>query len=265
MRVVAVGDIACPPGVAPSPGSCRQQDTADLARSLQPEAVLALGDLQYETGSHSAFQNSYDESWGSLKPLTYPVPGNHEYRTAGAEGYYQYFGGQRGAAPGYYSAQLGAWRAYFLNTNCDRVDCAAQREWLRAELANQPARCSLFAMHHPRFSSGEHGSQRFTRSFLRIGYQNGLDLALGGHDHHYERFRRLDADGRRDAGHGFFQFVSGAGGKSHYDADPPRAGSAFRNDTAFGVLSLRLGADKFRYAFKTVGGRTPDAGVHYCR
>ena len=161
--------------------------------------------------------------------------------------------------------QLGAWRAYLLNSNCAQVDCAVERAWLRTQLETQPAQCTLFAMHHPRFSSGEHGSQAFTRSFMSIGYRHGLDLALGGHDHHYERFLRMRPDGQRDTSRGFFQFVTGTGGKSHYNADPPRAGSAYRNDTAFGVLSLGLDVDKFRYAFHTIGGRTLDSGVRYCR
>lgn len=264
--VVAVGDIACAPGEVPASVTCRQQETADLAKSLQPDAVLALGDLQYETGSLSAFQASYDASWGAMKSFTFPVPGNHEYRTKGARGYYGYFDGQPGgAAPGYYTVQLGAWRAYLLNTNCAQVDCAAERAWLRTDLATQPVECTLFAMHHPRFSSGEHGSQVFTRPFMRIGFRNGLDLALGGHDHHYERFGRMDPDGQRDTSHGFFQFVSGAGGKSHYDAVPPIAGSLFRNDTAFGVLHLRLSPGRFRFAFKSIAGSTPDSGVRYCK
>ena len=264
--VVAVGDIACPPGSAPTATTCRQGDTAALAQTLQPDAVLALGDLQYESGSLSAFQGSYDESWGALRSITYPVPGNHEYRTAGASGYYSYFQGRPGSTPpGYYSVELGAWRAYMLNSTCGEVDCAAEREWLRSTMASQPARCTLFALHHPRFSSGEHGSQAFTRSFLRIGYRHRLDLALAGHDHHYERLRRMDPDGGADAARGAFHFVAGAGGKSHYDADPGIRGSHFRDDTRFGVLRLRLSPGKFGFAFKTIDGRTPDSGVRYCK
>lgn len=264
--VVAVGDIACPPKAAPSAVTCRQQDTADLAQNLHPEVVFALGDLQYETGSLTAFQRSYDKSWGSLKPLTYPALGNHEYRTTGADGYYQYFAGQPDvAAPGYYAVQLGAWRVYVLNTNCTEVDCATERQWLRTALAERPAQCTLFTMHHPRFSSGEHGSQRVAQPFLRIGYRHGLDLALAGHDHHYERFARMDPDGQRDAARGFFQFVSGAGGKSHYDVDSTVAGSQFHNDKTFGVLSLKLRPGEFRYAFKTIKGQTPDVGARDCK
>ena len=263
-KVVAVGDIACPPGQAPQATRCRQADTAALAQSLQPDAVLALGDLQYEEGTLAAFQNSYDKSWGALKGITHPLPGNHEYRTPGAAGYYSYFADRQPGPPGYYARRLGAWSAYLLNTNCSEVDCAAQRTWLRNRLSSSGTKCALVSMHHPRYSSGEHGSQGFTRSFMRIAHRHRVDLVLAGHDHHYERFRRMDADGNASR-RGFVSFVSGAGGKSHYEADPAIRGSRYRNDQTFGVLELRLRPDSFDYAFRTVSGGTPDAGTASCR
>ncbi len=264
VTVVAVGDIACPPGASSTSSTCRQQDTADLTRRLRPDAVLALGDLQYEQGTLASFGSSYDRSWGALKSITHPVPGNHEYRTRGASGYFRYFAGRQPGAPGYYRVRLGAWTAYMLNSNCTKINCAAQRTWLRRALSRDRSKCQLFALHHPRFSSGEHGSQVFTKPFMRIGYRHRVDLVLAGHDHHYERFRRMAPDGKRSA-RGFFAFVSGAGGKSHYSARPAIRGSLSRNDTDFGVLQLDLRPDRFHFAFKTVGGQTPDSGVRHCR
>ena len=55
-------------------------------------AVLALGDIQYEDGAGADFDLSYDPAWGRVKAITRPVPGNHEYHTPGAAGYYDYFG-----------------------------------------------------------------------------------------------------------------------------------------------------------------------------
>ena len=50
-----------------------------------------------------------------------------------------------------------------INSNCSQVGgCAAgslQEKWLRADLAASPAVCTLAYWHHPRFSSGQHGSQ----------------------------------------------------------------------------------------------------------
>jgi hypothetical protein len=84
--VVAVGDIACDPADSDwdqgTATECGQVATSDLALSIDPDAVLILGDIQYECGGYDAFLTSYDPSWGRLKDITYPVPGNHEYNSA---------------------------------------------------------------------------------------------------------------------------------------------------------------------------------------
>ena len=38
------------------------------------------------------FEECYGPSWGRFKGRTKPVPGNHEYFTEGARGYFEYFG-----------------------------------------------------------------------------------------------------------------------------------------------------------------------------
>ena len=93
--VAAAGDVACAPGGSPSATGCRQSDTADVVAGMNPAAVLALGDLQYDHGTAAEFA-AYDASWGRFKAITHPVPGNHEYDTSGATGYYGYFGSAAG-------------------------------------------------------------------------------------------------------------------------------------------------------------------------
>lgn len=263
-KVVAVGDIVCAPGSPRSATRCRHAETAALAQQLAPDAVIGLGDLQYESGTLKAFKSEYDPTWGALNDITLPVPGNHEYRTSGASGYFTYFSDRPTGRKGYYARTLGDWQAYLLNTNCSKIDCAAQRRWLDRRLSDRPAKCTLFATHHPRFSSGEHGSQKFLRSFMKIAVKHRVDLVLSGHDHNYERFRRSDADGDSAPTRGFFQFVSGAGGKNHYPADTPIRGSLAIEDDDFGVLELALRPGGFGFAFHTVDGDTPDEGVRTC-
>src|SRR5262245_36892286 len=94
VTVVAVGDIACDPGDPSYNGgagtatNCRMFATSDRALALSPAAVLLLGDNQYEDGTLAKYQASYAPTWGRLKAITHPIPGNHEYVTAGAAGYY---------------------------------------------------------------------------------------------------------------------------------------------------------------------------------
>jgi len=261
--VVAVGDVACAPADTSHP--CRQAATAVLAASYAPSHVLALGDVQYEVGSLTAFQSSYDRSWGELKSITKPVPGNHEYKTSGASGYYSYFSNQQPGAPGYYAFNVGTWRVYALNSNCTEIRCRKQVRWLERDMRNHRGDCSAIMMHHPRFSSGgEHGSSTVSRRFWRVAYQRHADVALAGHDHDYERFARLDPSGDR-ANRGMVSFVSGAGGKSLYPFGPIAPGSLVRNNDAFGVLALTLDKGSFGYEYKTIDGRVVDSGVGECR
>ena len=262
-KVVAVGDIACPPGAPVTRRTCRQAATARAAAALQPERVLALGDLQYQTGRYRAFKRSYDKSWGNLRSITWPMPGNHEYETTGARGYYRYFAAEQPGAPGWYRRELNGWQLFFLNSNCTKVDCVAERAWLAQEMAAHPSACSLIAFHHPRFSSGEHGSNRNMRHFWQIADAHGADLALSGHDHDYERFVPMDSTGAPDP-NGIQQFVSGGGGRSLYPRESFATGSQIYLKR-FGVLELDLGAGDYSWKFRTPRLRVRDSGSATCR
>ena len=81
--VVAVGDIARPPGCSP----CEQTATAALAQTFNPNAVLVLGDNQYNSGLYSEYTTEHALSWGrDFNSIVHPVPGNHEYVTSGSGG-----------------------------------------------------------------------------------------------------------------------------------------------------------------------------------
>jgi 3',5'-cyclic AMP phosphodiesterase CpdA len=263
--VVAVGDIACPPGAPPTRTACKQARTARLASTLDPDAVLALGDLQYESGSLHGFRHSYAKSWGALLDITRPIPGNHEYRTKGARGYFTYFADRQPGKPGYYAFNLGGWRVYALNSNCGDIRCADEYRWLVKDLAAKPRDCSIFMMHHPRFSSGvEHGSDSDMTRFFAIAQHHDVEMVLAGHDHDYERFRRMRAGGKVDRT-GVMSFVSGAGGKSAYGFGKVVHGSAYRLSGHFGVLRLALRTDRFNFSFRDIDGTVKDRGKRSCR
>ena len=268
VTVVAVGDIACDPadagynGGAGTATRCRMMATSDLAISLSPAAVLILGDNQYEDGTLAKYQASYDPSWGRLKAITRPIPGNHEYLTAGAAGYYAYFG-----APEYHSSDLGGWHLIGLNSNCAAVGgCGTnspQGQWLAADLAANPDVCTLAYWHHPRFSSGPHGDDATTADFWTLLQGAGADLILTGHDHGYERFAPQTAFGVADPA-GIRQFVVGTGGKNLTAVNIVRANSQVRNYSAFGVLELKLWPDGYKFRFLGVNGAVLDSGRGLC-
>ena len=265
VTVVAVGDIACPPGSAVTRTTCRQAATARAALALSPARAIALGDEQYQKGSYYAFTHAYAKSWGKLRSITYPVVGNHEYYTPGAAGYFRYFAKRQPGSPGWYRRSLNGWQLYFLNSNCSKVDCVKERAWLESQLASHPSTCALMAFHHPRFSSGgEHGSSTAMKPFWQIGYRHGLDVALSGHDHDQERFDPMTPSGALDPDRGIQQFVSGGGGKSLYAKGTPVAGSRYFR-TGFGVLKLSLQPTGYSWEFRGISGKIWDSGTAACR
>lgn len=277
VTVAAAGDIACDPGSgsygdgdgAGTSGSCRMLATSDRVLAIGPDAVLTLGDNQYERGTLAAYQESYDQSWGRFADITYPVAGNHEYYTWGAAGYYAYFGSRAGdPSEGWYAFDLGAWHIVALNSNCDAIGgCDAgspQESWLRDDLAASSASCTLAYMHHPRFSSAVHGDTSRVRPLWQALYDHGAELALAGHDHTYERFAAMTPAGDADPSSGIRSFVVGSGGRSHYDIGTPRANSEHQDDQHFGVLKLELEPGGYRWTFVDETGATLDAGSGDC-
>ena len=232
--------------------------------------MLALGDLQYEDGAFSKFGASYDPSWGRVKAITHPAVGNHEYGTSGAAGYFQYFGAAAGdPTTGYYSFDVGAWHLVALNSNCAQVGgCgagSAQEQWLRADLsAHSAGSCTLAFWHHPRFSSGEHGSDATYTAFWQALYDANADVVLVGHDHDYERFAPQTASGALDTAQGIREFVVGTGGKEQRSFATIRANSEARSVTSAGVLELTLDAAGYGWRFIPAVGTFTDAGTAAC-
>jgi Calcineurin-like phosphoesterase len=234
--------------------------------------VFTLGDHAYEAGTPIEFEACYEATWGRHKARTRPTPGNHDYLTPGASGYFDYFGAAAGEPnKGYYSYRLGAWHIVVLNSNCDDAGgCgtdSAQVKWLRTNLASAGTMCTLAYWHHPRFSSGPHGNDPTLQAFWQALHDHGAEVVLSGHDHVYERFAPQDSEGRLDPTRGLRQFVVGTGGGSHHRfSGPPIANSEIRNDDTFGVLKLTLYPASYQWQFIPVAGRTfTDSGSAPCR
>jgi hypothetical protein len=274
--IAAAGDIACDPsdgnfnGGNGTSGSCRQKAVSDLFVGKNFSAVLTLGDTQYEDGSLTKYQQSFDPSWGRAKSVIRPAVGNHEYLTAGASGYYSYFGAAAGdKTKGYYSYDIGAWHIIALNSNCSQVGgCgagSAQEQWLKSDLAAHPSMCTLAYWHHPRFSSGEHGSNTSYDAFWKDLYAAGAEIVLNGHDHDYERFAQQNPSGTADP-NGIQQFVVGTGGKNHYAFTTTLANSLVRNPDTYGILKITLHATSYDWQFVPEAGKTfTDSGTMNCR
>ena len=251
--LVAVGDIA----------SCEvtaDEAVADLV-ARTPGTVALLGDTVYDNGTIDEFRRCFLPSWGRFLPRTRAALGNHDYANGASDA-----AASRSVLglpdDGWYSYRLGDWHVIVLNSNCDSVGgCdrnSRQWQWLREDLARSRAtRCVLAYWHHPRFSSGEHGSDVRYAPFWDLLAAARADVVLSGHDHDYERFGPLK---------GIRSFVVGTGGRSQREFGATRRGSIVRQSGTYGVLRLTLRSAGYSWAFLRAGGETfTDSGTARCR
>jgi hypothetical protein len=115
--LAVVGDISCQPGMEETGESPKevctdpkapytstslwqsQEATANQIENMKPDAVAILGDLQYQVGRYSDFEQSFDLTYGAFKFLHRPAPGNHEFYNEHGQtgvagyGYFSYYNG----------------------------------------------------------------------------------------------------------------------------------------------------------------------------
>jgi len=122
--LAVVGDIACQPGevengqiVEPTGEAAHelcsnpkapytstslwqsQEATENQIEAMKPDLIAIAGDLQYQVGQYSDFEQSFDLTYGAFKFLLRPSPGNHEFYDEHSEtgvagyGYFSYFNG----------------------------------------------------------------------------------------------------------------------------------------------------------------------------
>ena len=255
--LVGAGDIA----QCGSPGS---EQTARLIDTI-PGTVFTAGDNAYPFGAVKDFQECYSPTWGRFRDRTRPTPGNHDYLTAGASGYFQYFGPNAGPSGlGYYSYTVSTWKILALNSEIfDAGPRAAQLSWLQSELAANPGQCTLAIWHRPLYTSGPNGENQDMRDVFRILYTANVDVVLNGHDHLYERFAPQDADGHADALKGIREFVVGTGGYDLYDPGTRRPNSEVVLK-AYGVLKLTLNPGSYEWEFIPSTPGVRDTGTGTC-
>ena len=261
--LIAAGDIAgC--------GHLGDTATAAVVSSAIGGTVATLGDTVYNDGSASQFANCYGPTWGRFKWRTRPAVGNHEYRTPGAAGYFNYFGVRAGPrGKGWYSYNLGQWHVVVLNSNCSQVACgkgSEQERWLRADLAANANKCTLAYWHHPRFSSdNRHGNWPSVAPFWDALYEFGADVVLSGHAHAYERFAPQNPGGKADPAFGIRQFTVGTGGNGLYGFGAAKPNSQARQANTLGALKLTLGSGGYDWKFLPQAGKTfTDSGTAAC-
>ena len=266
--MVAAGDIQ---------GSSAGNATAAILRSNAHDAVITLGDNQYESGSLSAYNQYWGPNWGSSAPNSklYPAPGNHEHGSPLASNYCAYFSGKTpvnicsaSTTRPRYKWTVGSWDFFSLDTGASSSTgdlTTADKTWLDQQLAASTKPCQAVYYHHPRYSVGTHGNSAGLADDWAMMMTRHVDVVLSGHDHNYQRWNRMNATGGVDMANGIREFVVGTGGRSHYATSNRVTGVQALNATTFGVLKMTLQSNGFSWSFLPAGGTFTDSGTEACR
>jgi hypothetical protein len=292
--IAAVGDMACDPS---NPGynngdgtetQCGERRTSDaVLGDSSVDAVLGLGDFQYNCGDPSDYAASYNPTWGRLDAIMDPVAGNHEYLSGKdvygascpsdnttAAGYFAHFGAAAAPATyGHYSFNKGSWHLIALNGNCTKLNvggCAAtdpQTAWLKNDLASvdetsQP--CIAAFWHQPLLTGGGTGKVLTYQPWWNALYAAGADVVLNGHIHNYQRFSPRDPTGAADPAQGITEYIVGTGGE---DLVAPGTGAVPAPDAflkAFGYLRMTLHSAGWSSEFVDTSGATQDPSSGSC-
>ena len=233
--------------------------------------VWTSGDNAYENATDSDYATKYAPTWGRHRSRTRPVPGNHEYQTPNAAGYFNYFCPTAtncvfpgGTQQKYYSYNLGNWHIVSLNSEIELTSDSTQMQWLRNDLTTNTGRCIAAVFHKPYYSSGtSHSRELAMKPFWDILYAARADIILNGHEHVYERFAKQNADGAAVA-NGIRQFTVGTGGAGANTFGTISPNSQARG-TAQGVAKFTLTDTGYQWSFMPVAGATySDTGSDVC-
>jgi hypothetical protein len=235
---------------------------ADGARGT----IFTIGDNAYSSGTATEYRNCYAPTWGRHKANTRPIPGDRDYVTSGASGYFGYFGAAAGeVGKGYYSYDIGEWHVVMLNSSISTTATAAQVSWLKADLAANARACVIAIWHQAMFSSSSSSVRTAVKPLWEVLYQAGADVIVNAQYRNYERFAPQTPVGAADAAYGIRQFVVGTGGSGSQSFGTIRANSEARNAGTYGVLKLTLGSENYGWEFVPVAGKTyTDQGTGAC-
>lgn len=251
------------PDVVPNDGMI---DTTRILDAYPDTPVLALGDLVYKRGEPVGFQDCYDPYWGVARDRTWPTPGNHEYQSPFAYGYFDYWQNRTGPdRKGYYALEAGNWLILSLNSEIDASPGSPQAEWIGSVLDAYPDSCIAAFYHKPAHSTAARGGSEHAQELFRLLSDGVTSFVLNGHNHFYERTQALNGEGIPSEG-GIVSFVAGAGGKTtSREIAPADFADRVITGTA-GVLKLDFSKESVSWTYLTgEGSAQTDSGTLPCR
>jgi acid phosphatase type 7 len=256
--IIGAGDIAQSGGA--------HKATSDLLISQintnSATRVVTLGDNAYESGTTSEFNTHYAPTWGrsAIKSRTYPTPGNHDYRTSGANGYYTYFGGVAARSTcGFYTKDIGgSWLGIFMNSAACISEQTSKLENALLSARSRSRKVVTF-WHKPRFPIGSKTDGGALAPWWSMLDKYNVAISVVAHEHFYARVGPRLANGNASSG-GTREFLVGTGGA----ALRPCKSLPSMNEKCLsrhGVLRLQLSSGgRYSWRFVATGGSVLDSG-----
>jgi predicted phosphodiesterase len=238
LRFALIGDWGT--GDSDQVGIARQMFSSHQRSPL--DFIISAGDNIYPNGSGRYFGKHFEAPFASLlkdRINFYTVLGNHDVH-AGRQDQCQYPLFNMGGAP-YYKLERGDGLTEFFMLDSNDFD-QRQAAWLETSLRDSKAKWKIPVFHHPIYSSGKtHGSSLSLRKQLEPLFSRyGVDIALSGHDHIYERTKPQQ---------GVQYFVSGAAGKvrrGNVDRGSGLSAASFDDDNHFMVFEIEDSQTQFQ-------------------
>ena len=247
-------------------GSNNNDEATAKLLDVIPGTVFTAGDAAYSNGTATEYTTCFEPTWGRHKARIQPVPGDRDYNTTDAAGYFGYFGAAAGdPATGYYSYDRGDWHIVVLNTKLSTSVGSPQELWLKNDLQTTTKACVAAISHLPRYSSSTSSPRSSLKPIWDVLYKAGAEIFISGGYRNYERFAPMRTDNTIDPEYGIRQFVVGTGGGGTNSFGTRMVGSEVQGYNNFGVLKLTLDAASYGWEFVPVAGKTfTDAGTGTC-
>lgn len=245
-------------------GDCTLEGSALVDKALrnQPDwqqaTLIETGDLSYPVATRERLLACHEPHFSGFSRRL-AVPGNHDWADHGGAGFFATFPGDIPRR----EALSGPWKLLMLNSNLRDEAHEKQLDWLNKALTESRNDCLIAAWHHPRWSSGKHGDNRFTQS-LWESLQGHVTFSLHGHDHHFEALPPMDRKGQPTP-LGVSSFIVGNSGAVLY----PAGGGASRSGRAhygqWGFMRLELEGQDYHWQAINTDGRVIDQGTGQCK
>ena len=250
-------------------GNQAESDVAYLVKSWNPDFIITVGDNNYPNGDESTidrnigydyhqFINPYIGSYGSGSTdinRFWPVPGNHDWRTANLQPYRDFF-----TLPNnefYYNIHIGDIEFFMIDSDSHSPNGysydSEQGNWIKQKVLASTAKWKIAVFHHAAFSSDDnHGNTEY----MQWPFEEwGIDAVLSGHAHTYEKIMKDD----NNDGDSLVYFVNGLGGANRYNFTNPVEGSIVRYNNDWGAMKVSQQGNELLFKFFNRAGDLIDS------